>query len=238
MKKKLINLKALIIVLVTSLVIPLFFSCNGDEDYEDLEFYPYALHGYVTDLQTGEPLKNVSFNINCGQRTYGMVPAGKRFVYKGVAKTDSRGYYKIRIPKGNEEMAYNVVYVYPQNISGYNFVGGDFDVGEKWDNKPFVEEAIRSDIKASSYGYLKVFVPINGTKNWYTNVNYEGSYQFPLFIGSQISETSNNEYKIYFYKTSAGDSWGVYEYPVDVYNFTVPRHDTLDLYINEQITEE
>lgn len=230
---KTINFKRPSIIFAILIAIPLFFSCNREEDYEDLEFYPYALHGYVTDLQTGEPLRNVSFNINCGQRTYGMVPAGKRFVYKGVAKTDSRGYYKIRIPKGNEEMAFNVVYVYPQNISGYNFVGGDFDVGEKWDNKPFVEEAIRSDIQASSYGYLKVFVPINGTKHWNYGGTSEGNYEYPKYPRTLLSEASENEHKIYFYKTAAGEGWGVYQFPVDVYNFTVPRHDTLNLYINE-----
>ena len=32
-----------------------------------------------------------------------------------------------------------------------------------------------------------------GTKNWYTNINYEGSYEFPLFVGGLISETSNSE---------------------------------------------
>lgn len=233
MKKKLINIKALIIVLVTLLFIPLFFSCNGEEGYEDLEFYPYALHGYVTDLQTGEPLRNVSFNINCGQRTYGMIPGSKRFIYEGVAKTDSRGYYKILIPKGNKEMAFNVVYVYPQNISGYNFVVGDFNVGESWADKPFAATAVRADIQASSYGYLKVFLPINGTKTWYINTEHEGSYQFPLFPGSLISETTNSEYKILFYKTHAGECVGDYSYPVTVYNFTVPRHDTLDLYINK-----
>lgn len=233
MKKKLINLKALIIVLVTLLFIPLFFSCNGDEDYEDLEFYPYPLEGYVTDLQTGEPLRNVSFDIHCGERTYGMVPHGKVFIYKDVAKTDSRGYYKIRIPKGNKEMEFTLLNVNPQNIPDYNFRVGIFDIGENLENKPFIETSVRSDIQASSYGYLKVFVPINGTKNWYTNINYEGSYEFPLFVGGLISETSNSEYKMLFYKTHAGDSWGAYSYPRDVYNFTVPRHDTLDLYINE-----
>ena len=39
---------------------------------------------------------------------------------------------------------------------------GIFDIGENLENKPFIETSVRSDIQASSYGYLKVFVPING----------------------------------------------------------------------------
>ena len=177
MKKKLINLKALIIVLVTSIAIPLFFSCNGEEDYEDLEFYPYALHGYVKDYHTGKPLANVTFDLSCGQYFVGMQAQTKRYYYEGVAKTDSRGYYKIRIPKGNKDMDFSVVFPHPQNISGYNFEGGEFDC------KQFATTSVRADITAISYGYLKVIMP----KDCSANLSQAGGdYYTPIFINQKL----------------------------------------------------
>lgn len=177
MKKKLINLKALIIVLVTSIAIPLFFSCNGEEDYEDLEFYPYALHGYVKDYHTGKPLANVTFDLSCGQYFVGMQAQTKRYYYEGVAKTDSRGYYKIRIPKGNNDMDFSVVFPHPQNISGYNFEGGEFDC------KQFATTSVRADITAISYGYLKVIMP----KDCSARLSQAGGdYYTPIFINQNL----------------------------------------------------
>ena len=177
MKKIFIPMKKLLIVLVTSLIIPLFFSCNGEEDYEDLEFYPYALHGYVKDYHTGKPLANVTFDLSCGQYFVGMQAQTKRYYYEGVAKTDSRGYYKIRIPKGNKDMDFSVVFPHPQNISGYNFEGGEFDC------KQFASTSVRADITAISYGYLKVIMLKDCSANLSQAV---GDYYTPIFINQKL----------------------------------------------------
>ena len=61
MKKKLINLKALIIVLVTSIVIPLLFSCE-DKDEDEFTFYDTYIDGYIKDYHTGEPVVGLVFD--------------------------------------------------------------------------------------------------------------------------------------------------------------------------------
>lgn len=203
MKKKLINLKALIIVLVTLLFIPLFLSCNGEEDYEDLEFYPYALHGYVKDYHTGKPLANVTFDLSCGQYFVGMQAQTKRYYYEGVVKTDSRGYYKIRIPKGNKDMDFSVVFPHPQNISGYNFEGGEFDC------KQFATTSVRADITAISYGYLKVIMPKEGGV-WNQGIN-GSSYAHPRYNDKLLySRDINDSMKYDFYIVAASTGWGKY----------------------------
>lgn len=203
MKKKLINLKALIIVLVTLLFIPLFLSCNGEEDYEDLEFYPYALHGYVKDYHTGKPLANVTFDLSCGQYFVGMQAQTKRYYYEGVAKTDSRGYYKIRIPKGNKDMDFSVVFPHPQNISGYNFEGGEFDC------KQFATTSVRADISAISYGYLKVIMPKSGG-GWNQGM-IGSSYGQPRYVDKFLyTRVINDSLKYDFYIVAASTGWGGY----------------------------
>ena len=177
MSNKTFIFQALKLLLLAFLSIS-FYSCeNEDESYEDLEFYPYALHGYVTDYHTGKPLANVTFDLSCGQYFVGMQAQTKRYYYKGVAKTDSKGYYKIRIPKGNKYMDFSVVFPHPQDISGYNFEGGEYDY------KVFNTTAVRADIKAISYGYLKVIMP----KDCSASLSQAGGdYNTPIFINQKL----------------------------------------------------
>lgn len=182
-----INLKKTSIIFAVLFAIPLFFSCNREEDYEDLEFYPYALHGYVTDYHTGKPLANVTFDLSCGQRIIGMGYPSKRYYYNAVAKTDSRGYYKIKIPKGNKNIDFNVVFPHPQDISGYNFEGGDFDCDA------FDTIAVRADISAISYGYLKVVMP----KDCSAELSQAGgNYYTPVYINQKLGCSNINASKI------------------------------------------
>ncbi|MFV0500187.1 MAG: hypothetical protein ACK5MH_01170 [Bacteroidales bacterium] len=222
---KTINLKRPSIIFAVFFAISLFFSCNREEDYEDLEFYPYALHGYVTDYHTGKPLANVTFDIVCGQRNIGMQLPSRRFEYKSVAKSDSKGYYKIRIPKGNRNMEFNVIFPYPQDISGYNFDGGDFN------SNVFDTTAIMANISAISYGYLKV-ISSNDAIYWLRD--FSDNYSNPRYKNKLISSGEyNDSLKFELYTVAAHE--GIIDYfKHDLIYFTIdyPR-DTILINLGE-----
>lgn len=204
----------------------LFFSCK--EDYDDLEYYPYSLNGYVTDYHTGKPLANVSFNISCGEYSQGMQLHTKRYYYEGVAKTDSKGYYKIRIPKGNKDMDFSVVFPHPQDISGYNFEGGKFDC------KQFATTSIRADITTISYGYLKVIMPKNAI---WTLGGVGDNYSYPRFDDKFLySRAINDSMKYDFFQVAAHEGWGdcYANGHFKVYDFIVEKpRDTVVINIEE-----
>ena len=234
MEKKFISLKTVIILLVTSIVIPLFFSCDQEEDYEDLEYYPYALYGYVTDYHTGKPLANVTFDLACIEWTYGMGGSNEGETYYGVAKTDSRGYYRIRIPIRNKDVKFDHVYSIPNNIAGYQFAKGLFCVGDGWVGKPFDSVGVRADIRAISYGYLKVIMPkdaiwgLGGCTACYEQPRYEDKLLY--------SKDINDSLRYEFFRVAADEGWGqcYYNNHNKNYDFKVenPR-DTVILYIEQ-----
>ena len=230
---KFLSLKK-IVLLLTVLVIPLFFSCEQEEDYEELEFYPYALYGYVTDYHTGKPLANVTFDLACIKWVYGMGGSNEGETYYGVAKTDSRGYYRIRIPIRNKDVKFDHVYSIPNNIAGYQFAKGLFCVGNGWVGKPFDSVGVRADIRAISYGYLKVIMPKEAI--WGLG-GITSTYEFPRHEDKFLySKDINDSMRYELFRVAANDGWGqcYYNNHHENYNFKVenPR-DTVILYIEQ-----
>ncbi len=232
MKK--INLKRPSIILAILFAISLFFSCNREEEYEDLEFYPYALEGYVTDYHTGKPLANVTFDLACIKWVYGMGTSNEGETHYGVAKTDSRGFYKIRIPIRRKDVKFDHIYSIPNNIAGYQFAKGLFCVGDSWVGKPFDSVGVRADIKAISYGYLKVIMPKGAIWNLggITSVYEQPRYEDKLLYTKEINDSMRYE----FFRVAANVGWGdcYYNNQFKVYDFKVehPR-DTVIINIEQ-----
>ncbi|MBP1631236.1 MAG: hypothetical protein H6Q15_2129 [Bacteroidetes bacterium] len=214
------KVSTILLALIT--IASLFFASCGDEEYEDLEFYPYALHGYIKDYHTGQPVANVSFNISCGSKTVGMQLPSTSYSYEGVAKTDSKGYYRIRIPKGNKNFSFEVINIRPMDNANYNFTVEEFDC------KSFDTSSKRIDIYPISYGFVKIVMPKEASWNM---GGITDSYDFPRYKTKFIGSFGiNYTMKYDFYKVAATEGWGscYYNNTSEVYDFIVEKpRDTI-----------
>ncbi|MDD3285967.1 MAG: hypothetical protein PHI14_00545 [Bacteroidales bacterium] len=151
MKKIFIPMKKLIIVLVTLFVIPLFLSCKEDED--EITYYNTYIDGYITDYNTGEPVKDIIFDIHYG---YTNAWGGGSEYLPNAYRTDKNGYYKIPIAKTIGGDNTTSIQITPRETEDYGFQPTSFSI--KGEN--LGEKSKRINITPISYGYLKVTLPI------------------------------------------------------------------------------
>ena len=236
MKKKLINLKVLIIVLVTSLIIPLFFSCE-DNDEDIIAYYDTYIDGYIKDYHTGEPVAGVVFDAKYFDESNGGLFGTSPYYATNIAVSNSQGYYKIKIPKhgdlGSIDASYDfiAIRIIPRATENYNFEFRSFDYKDDRVNV----ESKKIDIRPITYGYLKVILPKSSNQGWgfwnYPESCFETPYYKPKFI---ISESYNDSLNYFVFKVPVGtgtfrignDSWKPRDFTIDY-----PR-DTTTLYVD------
>ena len=240
MKKKLINLKALIIVLVTSLVIPLFFSCE-DNDEDEFTFYDTYIDGYIKDYHTGEPIAGIVFDAKYFDESAGDDWASTYpYFAENVAVSNSQGYYKIRVPKawkvkgGTKFNDIVKIRLILRDVENYKFNREFYPLDKDYS---YVEEGLKTknkrevDIRPITYGYLKVILPKSSNQGWHIGLYpyiYETPYYLPELI---ISETYNDSLNSLFFKVPVAT--GKINNAGTESQFTIdsPR-DTTILYVN------
>ena len=215
MKKKLINLKALIIVLVTLLFIPLFFSCENNDE-EEFTFYDTYIDGYIKDYHTGEPVEGVVFDADYYTKntTGGWFSPDPCFA-KNVAVSNSQGYYKIRVPKAwkrEGSTKFNEIVMIRVNRRDHTDYSFSDMQGPLYKNYRYAEEGLKTrskrevDIRPITYGYLKVTLPKTSSQNWgfwnYMDSDYETPYYNPELV---ITESYNDSLNYFFFKVPVSE---------------------------------
>lgn len=152
MKKIFIPMKKLLIVLVTSLIIPFINSCE-DNDEDEITFYDTYIDGYITDYNTGEPVKDIIFDILFW---YDNGWGGGLELLPNAYRTDKNGYYKIPIAKTIGGDNTTSIQITPRETEDYGFQPTSFSIKEE----NLGEKSKRINITPISEGYLKVTLPI------------------------------------------------------------------------------
>jgi hypothetical protein len=138
----------------------IFVSC---EDKLDIVYYDTYIHGYITDYHTGELITDVSFDITCADynEVGGMGYSGGGsshgfYEIPDVAHTNSQGYYRIQLPKTINGDVMKITNIFPKNNNpNYCFEGKRID----YDWYDVKHQSYRIDVRAITWGYLKVIVP-------------------------------------------------------------------------------
>ena len=191
MKKNFISMKKLIIVLVTLFVIPLFLSCKEDED--EIIYYNTYIDGYITDYNTGEPVKDIIFDIHYG---YTNSWGGGSEYLPNAYRNDKNGYYKIPIAKTIGGDNTTSIQITPRETEDYGFQPTSFSIKEE----NLGEKSKRINITPISEGYLKVVVPISDGVMLYA---YTGSFESPMRSPKHLSTDTINNSKVFLYLVPA-----------------------------------
>ena len=192
MKKIFIPMKKLLIVLVTSLIIPFINSCE-DNDEDEITFYDTYIDGYITDYNTGEPVKDIIFDILFW---YDNGWGGGLELLPNAYRTDRNGYYKIPIAKTIGGDNTTSIQITPRETEDYGFQPTSFSI--KGEN--LGEKSKRINIKPISFGYLKILVPIRDGVMLYA---YTGSFESPMRPPKHLSTDTINNSKVFFYQVPA-----------------------------------
>ncbi|MPL70100.1 hypothetical protein SDC9_15851 [bioreactor metagenome] len=207
MKKSFIPIMKLLIVLVALFIIPLFFSCE-DNDEDIITYYDTYIDGYIKDYHTGEPVAGVIFDVDYyTEHTTGGWFSPDPYFAKNVTTSNAQGYYKIRVPKewnGNEIV---MIRVNRRDHTDYSF--SDMQ-GPLYKNYRYAEKGLKTrskrevDIRPITYGYLKVTLPKTSSQNWgfgtYMDNSYEKPYYYPELV---ITESYNDSLNYFFFKVPA-----------------------------------
>lgn len=202
------------ISLALLLIIPLFLSCE-DNDEEEISFYDTYIDGYIKDYHTGEPVVGVIFDADYYTKntTGGWFSPNPCFA-KNVAVSNSQGYYKIRVPKawkreGNTKFHEIImIRVKRRDLPDYSFSDSQ---GPIYKDYRYAEEGLPTrskrevDIRPITYGYLKVILPKTSNQGWgfwnYPESCYETPYYKPKFI---ISESYNDSLNYLIFNVPVG----------------------------------
>lgn len=240
---KTINLKRPSIIFALLFAIPLFFSCeNNDED--EFTFYDTYIEGCIKDYHTGEPVAGVVFDAQYyDEYSGGGWFSPDPYFAKNVAVSNAQGYYKIRCPKawkpkgGKKFNDIVMIRTYARDVEDYSFSGTTGTPNYKrydYDKEGLKTKSVRTDIRPITYGYLKVILPKTSNQDWgFWNYpeSYETPYYRPKFI---ISESYNDSLNYLIFNVPVGtgtfrignDSWKPRDFTIDY-----PR-DTTTLYID------
>ena len=237
MKKKLINLKKLIIVLVTSLIIPLFFSCE-DNDEDEFTFYDTYIDGYIKDYHTGEPVVGVIFDVEYfTEHTTGGWFSPDPYFAKNVATSNAQGYYRIRLPKERNGNEIIMIRVNRRDHPDYSFSDSQ---GPIYKDYRYAEEGLKTrskrevDIRPITYGYLKVILPKTSNQGW-GFWNYPAIYETPYYLPQlAINDSYNDSLNYFLFKVPVSEgtigignnAWTPRRFTIDY-----PR-DTTTLYVD------
>lgn len=234
MEKSFIPIMKLLIVLVTSIVIPLLFSCE-DKDEDEFTFYDTYIDGYIKDYHTGEPVVGLVFDAKYYTKntTGGWFSPDPYYALK-VAVSNAQGYYKIRVPKAwnNEEVLQ--ISAILRDVENYRFNRYSYPLEKDYS---YVEEGLKTrskrevDIRPITYGFLKVILPKSSNQGWHIGLYpyiYETPYYIPEFINS---DTYNDSLNYLFIKVPVAT--GIINNAGTETQFTVnnPR-DTTIIYVN------
>ncbi|MFA5540116.1 MAG: hypothetical protein WC984_00390 [Bacteroidales bacterium] len=220
-----INLKRPSIIFAILFAIPLFFSCeNNDED--EFTFYDTYIEGYIKDYHTGEPVSGVVFdaqyyNEYSGRGWFSPDP----YFAKNVAVSNAQGYYKIRCPKawkpkgGKQFDDIVMIRTYARDVEDYSFSGSTGTPNYKrydYDKEGLKTKSVRTDMRPVTYGYLKVILPKTSNQNWgiwgnYEEETYETSYFKHQFVyNGECNDTMNY---LFFKVCVLGGEIGCGNYP-------------------------
>ena len=208
-------MKKLLIVLVTSIIIPLLFSCE-DKDEDEFTFYDTYIDGYIKDYHTGEPVVGVVFDAKYfGETSGNMIFGISPYDAKNVAVSNSQGYYKIKIPKHGEwgkgdnrvSVDFVGIEVFPRATSDYTFSDGlGYPISNTYlyNRDSLKIKNKREDIRPITYGFLKVFLPKTSDQGWHFGF-YGNNYQTPSYATQLISKdtTSNDVLNSFLFKVPA-----------------------------------
>ena len=220
-----INLKRPSIIFAILFAIPLFFSCeNNDED--EFTFYDTYIEGYIKDYHTGEPVSGVVFDAHyfdeySGEGWFSPDP----YFAKNVAVSNAQGYYKIRCPKawkpkgGKQFDDIVMIRTYARDVEDYSFSGSTGTPNYKrydYDKEGLKTKSVRTDMRPVTYGYLKVILPKTSNQNWgiwgnYEEETYETSYFKHQFVyNGECNDTMNY---LFFKVCVLGGEIGCGNYP-------------------------
>ena len=207
---KTINLKSLRIIFAMFFAIPLFFSCeNNDED--EFTFYDTYIEGYIKDYHTGEPVAGVVFDAQYyDEYSGGGWFSPDPYFAKNVAVSNAQGYYKIRCPKawkpkgGKQFNDIVMIRTYARDVEDYSFSGSTGTPNYKrydYNKEGLKTKSVRTDIRPITYGYLKVILPKMSNQGWgfwdYSDSNYEVPYYNPELV---ITESFTDSLNYYLFK--------------------------------------
>jgi hypothetical protein len=204
----------------------LFAGCKDDE--MEVVYYDTYIDGYITDYHTGEPISGITFDVGCSASTnvggMGIAGYGSYYEINSIATTNSQGYYKIHFPKTIDGDVMKVITLLPHcNNPNYSF---DVDKRIEYEYHHISTQSKKIDVRAISFGFLKVIAPLNYT---YSIKQYFNSYEMPLMQNKIIIDTIIL-YKETLYKVPAtiGTLYnGVYREEKDTLNFNIEPKDTL-----------
>ncbi len=193
------------ISLALLLIIPLFLSCESDEDI--ITYYNTYIDGYIKDYHTGEPVEGVIFDAKYFDESNGGLFGTTPYYATNIVVSDANGYYKIKIPKRgnlgreNRIVDFTAIRIIPRATESYNFEFVEFNY-----QKDRVKiESKRVDIRPITYGYLKVILPKTSNQGWgfwnYPESCYETPYYKPKFI---ISESYNDSLNYLIFNVPVG----------------------------------
>ena len=235
MTNKTILSKALMLLLLAVFAASLY-SCK-DDDEDIITYYDTYIEGYIKDFHTGEPVAGVVFDADYFDDSNGSFGTDPLKV-KNIAVSNSQGYYKIKVPKHGElgsrtmSVDFNGLRVFPRATEDYSFEFGTFVY--KTDSVNIISKTV--DISPITYGYLKVFMPIDYSESWAINSWEASSYEKPFYKGKLADRQVNNaDYKLLLFKVPLEKTRFSYgENFIHDFEFTIdnPR-DTVILNIEE-----
>lgn len=208
MKKYLLNYKTIKFLLLFTILIP-FIGCREDE--EEMTYYDTYIDGYITDYNTGTPVQGVIFDAYYFTTEESGWFGPDPYKAQNIAVSDSRGYYRIKVPKYAEWNDGTVrksadfvgIRLFPRDLDDYTFEDGQFMYAEyslRTKNK-------RINITPISYGYLKVTLPKNDTLDWGFSGYNQSVFELPFYKPKLVSKGDySDSLKYLFFRVVVGPS--------------------------------